>query len=170
MRKATHRVVTAVSGRRRSTWGRRGWRLLARRSARSRLLLLRGLLLVVLVVGDIVLIPAVCGIWILTAIILSVLGIVVCCWASGSRSARSPWRSLNSCSARGWELLATITAVSTLTAVALTITLLVAASISSLLRRVCFELFVLLSYVSQQIFTKLFRMLNLVGIGAADKA
>lgn len=148
------------------TWRARGstrWSLL--------LLLLGCLLLIVLIVCHVVLVSSIRCVRILTPVILSILGAVVC----RTSSSGSSWRSLT-CRTHGGmrcrRLLATVPA--TVTSVVLSIgpALLIAAraAVASMLWRwLLLEALILLLDIGEKVFAELLRMLNFTRIWTTEK-
>lgn len=122
------------------------------------LLLLRGCgLLIVLVVGEIILVPTVCGVWIGRAVVLGILRAVV-----GTGRARG----LAGRAGRGAGGLpiAVVATVSTTTVIAIAPTTVAAVAA---LRRVFFEVLILLLHVAEQVLAQGLGSLDLVRVGAA---
>lgn len=110
---------TRARGRRRdiAAWGRRGSGTLG--GLLLLLLLLGGCgLLIVLVVGEIVLVPTVCGVWIRRAVVLGILGAVVGTGRArglADRAGRGTWRLLVA-------IVAAVSTTTTTTLIAVTAT------------------------------------------------
>ena len=164
----THIVISPIS-RRTSTWRRWRrrrfipWRRRRSSSRRTLLLLLR--LLIILIIRHIVRISTPRRIRIsarLTGIVLGVLGCIVC------RARRSRWARRSSCGWSGWRLGAAVGTVWVLGAVALLAIVLTVAPVVTL-GRVFFEPFVLLFYVSKEVFAEFACALDFLGVGPAER-
>lgn len=122
------------------------------------LLLLGGCgLLIVLVVGEVVLVPAVCGVRVSGTVVLGILGAVV---RGAGRAIGLAGRAGRG--TRGLLVAVVVAAVSTTTMIAITA---VTATTVAALRRVVLEVLMLLLHVGEQVLAQCFGGLDLIWIG-----